>query len=241
MQTDSIALALRPRSRWEGCDLGVRLLQSSMTSVFSTWAPVAAPVLLVCLLTDRMAGWLPFLSIWLSKPWLDRTILYSLSRALFGRRTTPRDLWRARREVWRVRIAGLALQRLSASRSFRQPIVQLEGLSGAELADRIRRLTQRHRGVARAMTVAFASAEFALFASILSLRMWLSPHSAEVEWSWLGSLDAAPGLLAPLAYAAAVGFLEPFYVAAGFGMYVNRRVELEAWDIEQEFRRAFGA
>jgi hypothetical protein len=34
-------------------------------------------------------------------------------------------------------------------------------------------------------------------------------------------------------------FVEPFYVAAGFGMYLSRRAELEAWDIEQEFRRAF--
>jgi hypothetical protein len=43
----------------------------------------------------------------------------------------------------------------------------------------------------------------------------------------------------PLSYAITVLFLEPFYVAAGFGMYLNRRAELEAWDIEQEFRRAF--
>ena len=43
----------------------------------------------------------------------------------------------------------------------------------------------------------------------------------------------------PVAYAIAVLFLEPFYVAAGFAMYLNRRAELEAWDIEQEFRRAF--
>ena len=42
-----------------------------------------------------------------------------------------------------------------------------------------------------------------------------------------------------IAYVLAVLFLEPFYVAAGFGMYLNRRAELEAWDIEQEFRRAF--
>jgi len=47
------------------------------------------------------------------------------------------------------------------------------------------------------------------------------------------------GLGIDIAYAVAVAFLEPFYVAAGFGMYINRRVELEAWDIEQEFRRAF--
>ena len=42
-----------------------------------------------------------------------------------------------------------------------------------------------------------------------------------------------------VSYAIVVLFLEPFYVASGFAMYLNRRAELEAWDIEQEFRRAF--
>jgi len=41
------------------------------------------------------------------------------------------------------------------------------------------------------------------------------------------------------AYAVVVIFLEPFYVASGFAIYLGRRAELEAWDIEQEFRRAF--
>ena len=44
-----------------------------------------------------------------------------------------------------------------------------------------------------------------------------------------------------VAYAFVVAFLEPFYVAAGFAMYLNRRAELEAWDVEQELRRAFGS
>ena len=42
-----------------------------------------------------------------------------------------------------------------------------------------------------------------------------------------------------VAYAIVIAFLEPFYVAAGFAMYLNRRAELEAWDVEQELRRAF--
>ncbi len=42
-----------------------------------------------------------------------------------------------------------------------------------------------------------------------------------------------------LCFAAAVLVVEPFFVGAGFAMYLNRRVELEAWDIEQEFRLAF--
>ena len=44
-----------------------------------------------------------------------------------------------------------------------------------------------------------------------------------------------------IAYAIVIAFLEPFYVAAGFAMYLNRRAELEAWDVEQELRRAFAA
>lgn len=42
-------------------------------------------------------------------------------------------------------------------------------------------------------------------------------------------------------YGAVILLLEPFYVAAGFAMYLNRRTELEAWDVEQELRRAFAS
>ena len=45
--------------------------------------------------------------------------------------------------------------------------------------------------------------------------------------------------LACACYRVAVAIVEPFFVGAGFAMYLNRRVELEAWDIEQEFRLAF--
>jgi hypothetical protein len=72
------------------------------------------------------------------------------------------------------------------------------------------------------------------------LRVMLAPHVFGFESGWLTGLASAhAGLVASIAYAVAVAFLEPFYVAAGFGLYLNRRVELEAWDIEQEFRRAF--
>ncbi len=241
MQIDAISVVLRPRSIWEGCDLGVRLLQSWLRPVYGVYLAVALPLFALFLSTDRIAGWLPTLLIWLSKPWIDRTALFALSRALFGQRTTLADLWTHRREVW---LAGLTttltLQRLSASRSFKQPILQLEGLSGAALRERIRRLTARHRGVARAMNVAFANAEFALTVSLLSLQIWFSPHISELPGEWLSAASGMmQGLGTAIAYAAVVAFLEPFYVAAGFGMYINRRVELEAWDIEQEFRRAF--
>src|SRR4029079_19757194 len=46
-------------------------------------------------------------------------------------------------------------------------------------------------------------------------------------WSYGGALG----------YMVAVLLLEPFYVAGGFGLYLNRRTLLEGWDIEVALRR----
>jgi hypothetical protein len=238
MQIDAIALTLRPRSVWEGCDLGVRLLQFRIRSVYACYLAVAVPTFLMCLATYPLEPWLPALLVWLAKPWLDRAVLFALSRALFGESTGLADLWAARERVLRPNLLTLLLMRLSASRSFKLPIVQLEGLAGRAQRDRVRQLTLRHRGVARAMTLAFANAELAVCSSVLVLRVLLAPHVFGFESGWL-TAAARAGLVSSIAYVLAVAFLEPFYVAAGFGLYLNRRVELEAWDIEQEFRRAF--
>jgi hypothetical protein len=100
-------------------------------------------------------------------------------------------------------------------------------------------MATKHRGVARLMTQSFAAAELAIVVSLFSLQAWLAPHRLPVSWSAFSLGANGEQLLAIVAYGAAIAFVEPFYVAAGFGMYLNRRVELEAWDIEQEFRRAF--
>jgi hypothetical protein len=232
----------RPRATWEGGDLGIRLLQSAFGPVFRCYLVVAVPLFCAFAVTGAVVDWMPALLIWLSKPWLDRTILFVLSRALFGGTTAPRDVWRARAEVWwRWLFFTLTLRRLTASRSFTQPIIQLEGLRGSALRSRVRLLAVNQRGVARTVTFAFSSAELALFLSLFFLKVWLVPHSDAAPWSDLQSLVGTENVwVDTLEYALIVCFLEPFYVAAGFGLYLNRRVELEAWDIEQEFRHAFG-
>ena len=90
------------------------------------------------------------------------------------------------------------------------------------------------------MTSVFSMAENALTLSLVSLVFWLAPSGRAPAMGDVlsGDLGFLP-LAIQIAYAITVLFLEPFYVAAGFAMYLNRRAELEAWDIEQEFRRAF--
>ena len=105
-------------------------------------------VLLAAGVVSRWPSWLPTLVIWWLKPWLDRTILFVLSRAAFGQTTTPGDLWRAQRHVWwRQFLFTLTVRRLSPWRSFTQPVYQLEGGSALGAARAHAADAQSRRGL----------------------------------------------------------------------------------------------
>jgi len=242
MQVDAIAVRLRPRAPLEAADLGVRICQSRAGSVFRCYAVVMAPTFILCLATVEIATWLPSLLLWWAKPWLDRTVVFVLSRAAFGVDTSLSDLWDARKEVWwRQLIRTWTLRRLSPWRSFTQPVYQLEGSSWRETARRVRQIRGKRSGSALLMTSAFSVAELCLTVAVLFLLFWFVPQgvSIDVESFLTGEASTTGSIVTYVAYALAVAFLEPFYAAAGFAMYLNRRAELEAWDIEQELRRAF--
>jgi hypothetical protein len=244
VQVDALAVRLRPRTALEAADLGVRLCQSATRSVYACYALAAVPLMIVAIASYSVAEWLPGLVIWMAKPWLDRTILFVLSRAAFGTATTPADVWRAQREVWwRHFLFTWTVRRLSPWRSLTEPIYRLEGFSILKGRSRIRQIRSRVMGSALMMTSVFSMAEIALSVAIFSLIFWLAPagRTPSFEEFIVGEGPTFVLISAPFANALAVLFLEPFYVAAGFGMYLNRRAELEAWDIEQEFRRAFAA
>lgn len=244
MQVDSLVLRLRPRAPFEAADLGARLCQQSAASVYRCYLAVALPLMTLCIASFEIAHWLPALALWCCKPWLDRTILFVLSRAAFGQPTSLGELWDAQRQVWWGQLTlTFTLQRLSAWRSFTQPVYQLEGLSFLTAHKRVLQIRGMSTRSATLVTSAFATAESCLTISIVSLVFWLAPAGQMPDlrpFLFGGAGVSSLILLVPsLAYALAVLFLEPFYVAAGFAMYLNRRAELEAWDIEQDLRRAF--
>ena len=241
MKVDAIRLDLRPRGMFEAADLGVRLVGAHLRSVWASCAPAYALVLLLALsVLPFGAGWTVLAVIWL-KPWLDRSILFVLARAVFGEETRFADVWAARRAVaWQGLLGALTIRRLSPWRSYVQPVLQLEGQRGKARRERVARILGPHRGAALAMQTAFAAVESALMIGLAALIPWLLPADEQRPWVALlldsASWTTAAGLTC---YLIAVAIVEPFFVAAGFAMYLNRRVELEAWDIEQEFRLAF--
>lgn len=243
MNVDAIALALRPRPMLEASDLGVRLVQRHARDVWGVWWPVLAAVVALAFVPAVFGSAWPALVIFVAKPWLDRTILYVLARAAFGQRTRFADVladWRTvwTRQLWR----SLTIDRLTFWRAFTLPVVLLEGQRGAARGARIHQLARQQRGAASLAFFALYHVEAVLTLGLVSLLFWFAPpDSAQDLLQWLANDEGNGPLFGALAYAVAVLVVEPFYVGTGFAMYLNRRVELEAWDIEQEFRRAFGA
>jgi hypothetical protein len=244
MQVDALALRMRPRAQLEAADLGVRLCQSAAGSVYACYAVVLVPVVALAFATFEIGVWLPTLLLFWSKPWLDRTILFVLSRAAFGQATTVRQLLDERGAVWgRQLLLTWTWRRLSPWRSFTQPVYQLEGLRFGGIRQRVRQVRRRKRAAALLMTMSFFIAQTCLVVAAVSLLLWFAPGgNATTFLEMLFDPDSAFfEASTAVAYAIVLAFLEPFYVAAGFAMYLNRRAELEAWDVEQELRRAFGS
>jgi hypothetical protein len=242
VQIDALAVRLRPRSSLEAADLGVRICQSAARSVYMCYALAAVPLVGFALASVQIATWLPSLILWCAKPWLDRSILFVLSRSAFGQQTRPLDLWKAQRQVWWSQLLYTwTIRRLSPWRALTQPVYQLEGLSIWRARPRVRQIRRRNAGAAIMVLSVFSLCEWGLTASLLSLMYWFAPTGQSPDVLALLTGEAPPWFSLQLAgiYAAIVFFLEPFYVASGFGMYLNRRADLEAWYIEQEFRRAF--
>jgi hypothetical protein len=245
MQVASLSLELRPRSMLEASDLGVALVQAHARMVWACFLPVWLLVVAVAVAAVFWEPWAGSLLVFWLKPWMDRTLLFVLSRAVFGQRTDWRDVLRnASAVLWGgpwVFVRTIVFRRFSPWRAFTQPIVQLEGQSGSAKQKRRAVLLSGKRGAALMLQASFAHVEFALIAGVLSLVMWFAPsHLSIEEWFALGSSTSiATTLVTLLVYSMVVLFLEPFYVAGGLAMYLNRRVELESWDVEQEFRRAF--
>ena len=222
----------------EAADLGVRLCQSAAREVYQCYLVAALPSLALSWRPTRSLTWLPSLLIWWVKPWLDRTVLFVLSRAAFGQATRVSEL--------------CAINVASGGASFSQPddpaavavaILHAVGLSARGpavfgLGKRVQQIRRGRTTPATLMTSAFSVTETVLTVALVSLIFWFEPGRADPNWTArLASLH----LPITCAYALVVLFLEPFYVAAGFAMYLNRRAQLEAWDIEQELRRAFQA
>jgi hypothetical protein len=243
VRIENLSINLRRRTPWEALDLGHGMLRAWAGPAYRAWAvsywAVGLPLLLLLWPWQEFG----FLILWWLKPLFDRVLLYAYSRSLFDTPTSATDVWRALPGLLRGPglLSALTLRRLSMARSFLLPVWQLEDQRGAAARARFRLLARRSRGYAVWLTFVCANLASVLGFSLILLLETFAPLGSEglfsfQEW-FSGDMPTWKHFLANLLFMVAESLVEPFYVASGFALYLNRRSELEGWDIELAFRR----
>ena len=118
------------------------------------------------------------------------------------------------------------------------PIALLEGLHGAAARQR-RRVLSDGDGTAGWLTVVCYHFEAILWGGLLLTLFFLVPEQMpRIDLgSALTDSSSWPYWVSGLLYLLAFSIVAPFYVCAGFALYLTRRTELEAWDLELAFRQ----
>ncbi|UXI68032.1 DUF4129 domain-containing protein [Tahibacter amnicola] len=246
MQLEELTIAVRRRAPWEAADLGIALVRHHARAIWVSWIiatlPVALAFMAVGALLDQM--WIASVLLWWFKPAFDRVPLFVLSRAVFGETPSLRQtLESARRWGWSGIWPWLLWRRLNPARALLLGVDLLEGLTGARRSQRVRLLAKGSGTPASMLTIVGIHLDTMLsFSIIVSVLIFVPTEflsdSAQAMWR---TLTEEPPLWAQmLLYLAGwigMSIVEPFYVGAGFGLYLNRRTELEAWDVELVFRR----
>ena len=246
VRIDQLDVALRARSGWEAMELGTALARRHARAVWGSWLLASAPLFV---LFNALAWWLDgfgwaWLAMWWCKPLFERAPLYVLSRGIFGEAMGARAALAAQRHWGGTGFWGyLGWRRFSLLRSLCLPVNLLEGNAPAQRGPRRRAVAAGAAGPAITLALTCLAFELVLVTGAIALTFMfipleLLPESWRAAWA-LVSVDTpswaklALNLLSWLA-AALIG---PFYVGAGFGLYLNRRTQMEAWDVEIALRR----
>ncbi|HED35357.1 MAG TPA: hypothetical protein ENJ08_14270 [Gammaproteobacteria bacterium] len=247
MQLDKIIIALRERNSWEAMDLGVKLMGVLWPVILFPWLIIFSITLSLAVFVQYLShSYLALVLMWWTKPIYESMLLYILSRSVFGEYPTTSDVYSSAGSWLKTGLrTWLFFWRFSPSRSFNMPVHLLEGLKGH---GRSKRLLSLHRVTSlnsASVTIVGLLFEVVLAGTLLLSIFYIYPdvvgdyfrsgtgnslaQQAADEFSWF--------ILLTVVYGLTLFVLEPFYVAAGFMLYLNRRTQLEGWDIELDFRK----
>lgn len=246
MNLESVTAELRPRGPWEAVDFGARMVRRDAAVIYKVWFATTLPALFLATLgliyLDSPV--LVQAAYWWLEPVFGAPILYIISRRLFGEKADARTAIRA--------MPGLAVRnwiflltplRFHFARSIAMPLVQLEQLSGARRRNRAKVLNQVTMNHGIGVSAAYQHLALAIYFGVFALGFTFIPEAYHdtIGLRWFDTFMEDQGLASSLlnlyVFYIAQSILHPWFVGAGFGLYINCRTMLEAWDIEVAFRR----
>ncbi len=240
MKLEQLTLEIRPRNPWEVMDLAVRLVMSHKALLVTTWMVIIFPILVIInLVLLKEHPLLAFVLIWFLKPLYDRLLLFVLSRVIFSEKTTLQDVLNAVPRLFNTSLfSSLTFYRFDVRRAFVLPVRQLEGLTGQSQKERIHVLQKSDNKEGTFFRLCF-HLEVLLSYGFIALLLIMLPKDIAIQGAESIFFNEEPTLLfnsiLMCGYIISLILVETIYVAGGFILYLNRRIILEGWDIEQVF------
>ncbi len=239
MNISRIVINTRPRTAWQAINLGVVLARTWYLPLWLSWLiPAICVALVTALVCPSLVSWLPITLVWWLKPLFDRGPLLIASRRLFGESTTLLGVLRQLPRLYsRDCLLALTLRRFSLSRSYDLPVTILEGLHGQSRSTRLSVLHRDGGGEAAWTLLVFVHVEIIFVLAAFSLLFMLIPHEYSYQAIDFVRREVSLDLFVYNAFTfVCMSLVAPFYVVCGFSQYINRRISLEGWGIELQFR-----
>jgi len=239
MNLGKLNIVIRPRSAFEGLDLGFAVASQWFTTLWLLWIGTALPLVLLIHALCFAHPLIALLLSWWAKPLFETPLLYWLSRRIFNEAPSVQTIFRSVPTIVRPQLlTRLFWRRFSPSRSFYMPVIFLEVMKGKDYAKRADILGS-NQSAGYALTFICFLFELLVYVSVVFLIEIMVPEALvpsaglNLLFNTQGGGALASNLLAILA----MSLIAPFYIAAGFSLYLTRRTLLEAWDIELRFKR----
>ncbi len=238
MDLDSIGIRTRMRNAWESIDLGFAMASAWFWPLFLCWLIPAMLIYVPLRLVVSESFWVAITVVWWCKPLLDRAPLYIASRRLFNEQVPLAEALRQLPSLYQKDcIAWLTWRRLSTTRSFDMPVTVLESLKHAARSTRLSILHREIAGAATWLTIVCVHLELVIIIGAIGLAAIMIPDEIDIDFFDLVMDDGMLiSVVSDVLTLVAMALVAPFYTLAGFSLYLNRRIKLEAWDIEIRFR-----
>lgn len=238
MQLDKIVVEARLRTPWEAIDLGILLAKQNWRLLFLSWAIPSLTLFLLLSLVPIIDSGLALLIVWWLKPLFDRLPLFALSRILFQEKVTLHDIrahfFKTSKTDW---FPWLSYRRFNPSRSFDMPVTVLEGLKGQARSKRLNNLKHHGSSAWFWLTIIGMLIEGCILFSIYALVILFIPEEITIDYfDVFFDTETAFNYIYNVLAVLSMSLFAPFYVTSGFCLYISRRIELESWDLEINFK-----
>ncbi len=235
MNLDKLQINACIRSGWQSVDLGFLMARAWFRPLYFAGLLAMLPLSAVLLLVFWKSPFWALAIIWWLKPFWERLPLFIASRKLFDEEA---GAWSSFRSFpLKDILPWLLWRRFSVQRAFDNPVTVLEDLRGGQRRQRLRVLHGKYSDVALGNQFVCFCFELLVCFGIALMIDFFTPESLGLEvYDKFDDLTLLGEWMFTLSGFMAMSLTMPFHCMAGFALYLNRRIELEAWDIEISFR-----